>query len=439
MRNHLQSEIALILFVCASCLGLGFMIGYPMTGLIIGLFGYIFWILHQIRLLNLWLQAPEDREPPHVKGIFEVLLDRSLRISRQYARERQHLKAALGRQNRLVAGVRDAVLLAGENNRVTWFNKQAGELLNLKDNEDVGIPLGSLIRDPRFFAYIEAGDFVEPILIPTPGNRTAWMELAVTKYEHGEKILVLRDVTRMQRLEKMRSDFIANLSHELRTPLTVLRGYIETLFLQPNLSDSTKRIYDEMGTQSERMAQLLTDLATLSKLESNDASRHPIPVDVSAMLDRIIKDACQLANYQGHLLVEDIQSGLWLNAVENELYSAFSNLVFNAVRHTPSETEIKVEASFGEQGATVKISDNGPGIDAKHLPRITERFYRVDASRNSGTGGTGLGLAIVKHAINTQGGQLDIESTPGKGSSFRCTFPSNQLSEPENLSDLDAR
>lgn len=404
--------------------------GFPLIGLCIGLAGYLAWTLYQVRLLDTWLQDPEKNEPPHLYGICASLLDRSLRVSRQHSREKQLLRANLNRQNRLISGVRDAVLLLEENNRVTWFNAQAGKLLNLESEENLGIPLGNLIRDPRFFPYLEKGDFSEPILIPAPGNLGVWMEASITNYKQGDKILVLRDVTRMERLEKMRSDFIANLSHELRTPLTVLRGYLETLLIQPNLNDSTQRIYKQMDQQSGRMAQLLTDLATLSKLESKDASRQPVPLDISQILERIVSDAHELSGFDDHRLVTEIEADLWLSAVDSELYSAFSNLVFNAVRHTPGGTKIKVQASRTKGGIKVEVKDNGPGIDAKHLPRITERFYRVDASRNSGTGGTGLGLAIVKHAMNSQGGQLDIESTAGKGASFICTFPESQLCEP---------
>ena len=434
MPKHFQSEFVRILLISAGCLGLGLMVGLPLTGLLTGLIGYICWTLYQIHLLNQWMEDPEDRDPPNLQGIFEFVLDGLLRVSRQHSRERQLLRATLNRQNRLISGVRDAVLLISEDNRVTWFNEQAAELLNLQDNEDIGIPLGNLMRDPGFFSYVEGGNFSEPTLLPAPGNRTAWVEVAVTEYEHGDKILVLRDVTRMQRLEQMRSDFIANLSHELRTPLTVLRGYIETLFLQPNLPNSTMKIYEEMDNQSARMAQLLTDLATLSKLESKDASRTPTAVDVSALLHRIINDAYQLSNYDDHVFTADIEPNLCLIAVENELYSAFSNLVFNAVRHTPEETKIQVKAKAGEKTVLIEIKDNGPGIETKHLPRITERFYRADISRNSGTGGTGLGLAIVKHAINAQNGQLDIQSTLGKGACFSCRFPISQLCESENIS-----
>ena len=414
------------------------MIGFPLTGLIVGLTGYICWSLYQLHLLSQWLQDPDNLEPPELKGIFEILLDSCLRGSRQNRREKQLLKASLVRQNRLIDGVKDAVLLIDDQDSVSWINKQAAEMFQLNESKAQGTPLGNIIRDPQFFGYITEKEYGEPLLMPSPTNRAHWLELSITEYEHGDKILILRDVTRMQHLEKMRTDFIGNLSHELRTPLTVLRGYIETLHLQPNLSDSTARIYGEMANQSQRMAQLLADLATLSKLESNEVLSDPAPVNVSALLHRTIADAQQLANFNGHLIVDNINPDLWLTAVENDLYSALSNLVFNAVRHTPAKTKIWVKATSNKQGLKIQIKDNGPGIDAKHLPRITERFYRVDVSRNSGTGGTGLGLAIVKHAINAQKGKLKIESTLGKGTSFTCTFPSSQLCSSPEVSDKEA-
>lgn len=404
-------------------LTLGFAIGFPLTGLIFGMLGYVVWILIQIRKLGSWLDDPESKEPPELRGIFEVLLDRALRVNREHQREAQKLRTALSRQNRLFSGVRDAVMLVDQTNNVAWFNKQASELLHLRPSSDIGIPLGNVIRTPRFFSYFEAEEYAEPIVIRSPRNADTGLEVAISKYEHGDKILVFRDVTRMQKLEQTRSDFIANLSHEMRTPLTVLRGYLETLFLQPAANDAVKRIYQEMDNQAERMTQLVKDLATLSRLESADASRQDSPVNVSSMLTRVIKDAKSLASYDGHVFVEKISPDFWLTAVENELYSAFSNLAFNAVRHTPANTKITIVARPDKKPAYIEFSDNGPGIDPKHLPRITERFYRVDASRNSGTGGTGLGLAIVKHAIGAQGGQLIVTSTPGKGASFRCEFP----------------
>lgn len=396
--------------------------------------GYVIWILVQVKRLGKWLQDPDNKEPPELSGIFQVLLDNALRIKRDHHRETQKLKTALSRQNRLFSGVRDAVVLIDGNNNVAWFNKQASELLRLRPSSDIGIPLGNVIRTPRFFSYFEAGEYAEPIVIRSPRNPETGLEIAVSQYEHGDKILVLRDVTRMQTLEKMRSDFIANLSHEMRTPLTVLRGYLETLFLQPAENDAVKRIYHEMDNQAERMTQLVKDLATLSRLESADASREESSVNISSMLSRIIKDAKSLANYDGHVFIDKISPDFWLTAVENELFSAFSNLAFNAVRHTPANTEITVVAKADKDPVYIEFNDNGPGIDQKHLPRITERFYRVDASRNSGTGGTGLGLAIVKHAIGAQGGMLIVSSTPGKGASFRCEFPKSLLtSEPEAI------
>jgi len=431
LRKNLNTELITLLCFCFATFGIGWIAGIPLAGLSIGLIIYIGWLLYQLYVLVDWLKEQDEKDPPNVHGIFELLLDRALRAKRQHHREIQRLRAALNRQNRLISGVRDAVLLVSNTNSVEWFNAQAADLLSLQDNNDIGIPLGNVIRNPRFFSYIEAGNYDDPILIPSPSNRTNWLEASFTEYDHGDKILVLRDVTRMQRLEKMRSDFIGNLSHELRTPLTVLRGYLETLHMQPSLSPSVKRIYGEMEAQSGRMAQLVTDLATLSRLESSNVNRDPVPVDVGAMLCRIIKDAQQLSSFNEHKLVDKISPNFWLLAVEHELYSALSNLIFNAVRHTPKGTKIRIIATDNKKCVSIEVRDNGPGIEAKHLPRITERFYRIDASRNADTGGTGLGLAIVKHAVSAQGGLLHIQSTPGEGAQFICEFPLDRRYIPE--------
>ena len=431
MRENIKSELVTLFCFCLAAVAIGLIAGIPYTGLIIGLVVYIGWLLYQLHILVAWLREQDEKDPPNVRGIFELLLDRTLREKRQHHREIQLLRATLNRQNRLISGVRDAVLLISGTNRIEWFNAQASELLNLQDDTDIGIPLGNVIRNPRFFSYIETRNYDEPILLPSPSNRANWLEASFTEYERGDKIMVLRDVTRMQRLEQMRTDFIGNLSHELRTPLTVLRGYLETLHMQPTLNPSVERIYNEMEAQSNRMAQLVTDLATLSSLESSGVEREPIPVDVTSMLQRIAKDASQLSSYNEHTLVEKIDHDFWLFAVEHELYSALSNLVFNAVRHTPKGTKISIITACKKDHVSIEVRDNGPGIEAKHLPRITERFYRIDASRNAGTGGTGLGLAIVKHAVSAQGGLLRIQSTPGEGAKFICEFPLERRYTPK--------
>jgi len=399
------------------------------------LLAYVGWSLLQIYRLDQWIAAGKKAHPPEVRGIFGYFLDESIRQKKEHKRENKKLKAALVRQKDLMEGVRDAAILVDAVGHIQWFNRQARQMFKLKPSEDTGIPLLHLIREPSFVAYLNKDKFVEPITLKHPPQTEKWIEASVTKYKNGDRIILIRDVTRLRRLENMRRDFIANLSHELRTPLTVLRGYLETLQLNPKTDEKLKRIYDQMEGQSIRMANLLKDLTTLSRLENIEQSRQPMPIEICALIDRIVKDAQGLAEYNHHKITTEFEQPFLVNAVDSELYSAFSNLVFNAVRHTPGETQIKISCARSKSGLRVVIEDDGPGIDERHLPHLTERFYRVDSSRNSDTGGTGLGLAIVKHALASQGGRLNIKSTLGVGSKFSCLFPADQLIEPETSSD----
>lgn len=220
----------------------------------------------------------------------------------------------------------------------------------------------------------------------------------------------------------MRRDFIANLSHELRTPVTVLVGYLETLQMRLESDEPSMRITQEMSLQCDRISSLLQDLLTLAKLESMDGRSTQEPIQIGPLLHQVVEDAPQLAEYRDHEISMRIQDNLWVNSSRTDLLSAFSNLLYNAVRHTPPGTAIKIKAKRKGNRVEVEFVDSGPGIARQHLHRLTERFYRVESSRNSETGGTGLGLAITKHALLRSQGELEIESVLGSGSTFRCVF-----------------
>ena len=429
MRNYFSSELAIISYLTLGALGLGALFGYPLSAIIIGLLAYIGWSLLQIYRLDQWIKQGKKSDLPNVGGIFGYFLSESIRQKKEHKRENKKLKAALVRQKDLMEGVRDAAILVDAAGHIQWFNRQARQMFKLKPAEDTGIPLLHLIRDPSFVAYLNKDKFVEPITLRHPSQMEKWIEASVTRYKNKDRIILIRDVTRLRRLEDMRRDFIANLSHELRTPLTVLRGYLETLQINPGIDDRIKHIYNQMEGQSVRMTTLLKDLTTLSRLENLEQHRQLAPVDISTLLERIAQDAKGLSEYQNHNIRTHFEQPFRLKGVEAELYSAFSNLLFNAVRHTPAKTDISISCTRSKSGLRVVFEDSGPGIDERHLPFLTERFYRVDASRNSDTGGTGLGLAIVKHAIASQGGRLNIKSTLGVGSKFSCLFPADQLVE----------
>ena len=318
-------------------------------------------------------------------------------------------------------------MLDSEGN-LEWWNRAAETLLGLKTPQDGGQPVTNLVRHPRFKEYFDQENYLEPLEIPSPISDRLRIQLYITRYGNNEHLMLVRDVTRIHQLEQMRKDFVANVSHELRTPLTVIAGYLETLL--DNVEDVNprwKRALQQMQQQGGRMQTLLNDLLLLAKLEATDYPSDNHPVAIDSLLQSIKGDAQALSGQRNQRITLEAQPGLRLKGSEAELRSAFSNLVFNAVKYTQDEGNIRIRWWGDEQGAHLSVQDSGIGIDAKHLPRLTERFYRVDSSRASNTGGTGLGLAIVKHVLLRHRGRLEISSVPGHGSTFTCHFAAVQV------------
>lgn len=429
MQNQLRAELGPIFIALTVGLGIGLASGYLFLGILLGISGFLVWRLLQLAAVVRWMANPKRETAPETSGLLEILVADIQKTLRQQELESQMLRSSLDQQTRLISEVRDGVLITHSGGRLLWSNKQAQWLLQIKPERDHGLPLTHVIRNPQLHDYLAGENFAEPLRLKLEQQRQRWCEVSITQYAEGERLFLIRDVTRLQQLEQMRRDFVANLSHELKTPLTVLRGYLETLPVHENTSPSVTRIHNEMEKQCERMSNLLKDLLLLAQLEDVDSEMHFAPVDIGRMLGRICEDANRLTK-GSHKIELQIDSDLKLHAVESELYSAFSNLVVNAARHTPEGSTIKVKWYVDDDGAHFSVEDDGPGIDDRHLRRLTERFYRVEASRNSSTGGTGLGLAIVKHVMLRQGAQLEIESTLGSGSTFSCNFPSDQIAMP---------
>ncbi|MFX4227460.1 MAG: phosphate regulon sensor histidine kinase PhoR [Porticoccaceae bacterium] len=429
LRNYFLAELKYVIVLIFSWTLLGAFFGYPISGTLFGFAVYMVWSLIQIYRLNEWIKHKKKSKVPVVRGIYGYFLQESLNQKREHKHENKKLKAAMARQRDLMEGVRDAAILVDAAGKIQWFNRQARQMLELK-SKDREKPVLEIINNDSFVDYFSKGKFAEPLSLQFPPDTNQWVETSITKYKNGDHIILLRDITRLRKLENMRRDFIANLSHELRTPLTVLRGYLETLQLHPNTDDSLKRIFIQMDEQGLRMANLVQDLTTLSRLESLDQDRHEEPVDITALIKRIVRDAEGLDAYKDHKIKTEIQDDYFLMGVETELRSVFGNLVFNAVRYTPPGSKITISVSKPKSGLRVTVEDNGPGIEEKHISRLTERFYRVDKSRSSGTGGTGLGLAIAKHALASHKGRLSIKSKVGEGSKFSCVFPREKLVKP---------
>ena len=410
----------------ATLVGLWF--GQAMLGLLCGALVCLGWHLWQLYRLQRWLSKADWSQLPEVGGAWGDIYLRFIRLRQRNRKRKRKLSRLLKRFQQAVTALPDGMITLNENNQVIWFNKAAQRLLGLRMPHDLDLHITMLVRHPSFVAFLAADSAAGSVDIPAPQNSLLQLRLRMVPYGKKERLLIATDVSQAQRLEQMRRDFVANVSHELRTPLTVISGYLESLTDDVEITNPRwQQPVEHMQQQTTRMLHIVADLLLLSRLESEIEPRTRRPVAVPDMLATIALDAVTLS---GDKQVINMQTDdeLWLSGAEQELRSAFSNLVFNAVQHTPSGCEITIRWYADEQGLHFAVVDNGPGIPSQHLPRLSERFYRVDRSRQRGSGernGTGLGLAIVKHVLQRHGGELNIESELGIGSTFRCDFPAH--------------
>lgn len=379
------------------------------------------WQVWQKWRLARWLARGELLDPPHAGGLWEDYYTRLMHLFRAEQRAQQALSAIIERARRCADSVDEGVLLLNRKGEMEYSNQAALALLDLS-GRDRGEVLVKLLRDPPLRAWLDARDFQQPLTLPAPvGGRT--LSYRANALDNGDLLLRVEDVSRLQHLESLRRDFVANVSHELKTPLTVFKGYLELLEDQlANAPPGVGQALTHMGVQCERMEALVRDLLLLARLEGTGVKLYA-NTNLTALLEHMQPIFAHQASGKRQKLDWELQPGLRLDGVADELESAFGNLLGNAIKYTPEDGSIQVRAWQDDSGIHVAISDSGPGIDARHLPHLTERFYRTDESRNSDTGGTGLGLAIVKHVLQRHGAHLAIDSTPGKGSSFSCHFP----------------
>ena len=438
-QNWHGTLIRHLLLLVTGCLLVGLISGYYGWSLAIGLAFYLGWTLKQLLRLHEWLrQHKPDEAPPDGYGLWGEVFDSIYHLQRRDQRVRGRLQAVIDRVQESTAALKDAVIMLDSDGNLEWWNLAAETLLGLKTPQDSGQPVTNLVRHPRFKEYFEQGNYGEPLDIPSPVNDHLRIQLYITRYGNNEHLMLVRDVTRIHQLEQMRKDFIANVSHELRTPLTVICGYLETLL--DNVDDVNprwKRPLSQMQQQGERMQTLLNDLLLLAKLEATDYPSDNQPVQVERLLRTVKSDAQALSGQRNQTITLEAQADVALKGSETELRSAFSNLVFNAVKYTPDGGSIRIRWWADASGAHLSVQDSGVGIDSKHLPRLTERFYRVDSSRHASTGGTGLGLAIVKHVLLRHRARLEISSMLGHGSTFTCHFAPVQVTKTLSVDLID--
>lgn len=429
----IRSAWALELLLAAGWLLLALWLGWIFGGsaggwISAGLIGGISRHLYQMHRLESWLRTGRRRQPPQSWGIWGEVFEHYYKLQRRYTRRKKRLASVIREFRESTAAMPDGTVVLDRELRIAWFNSAAVKLLQLAGNSDIGQPVTSLLRAPAFHAFIRDGDFSRPVDIDPPGDASGRLSIRIVPYGSGQYLMLVRDVTRVRRLENMRRDFVANASHELRSPLTVLGGYLEGMVDDPEIPPVWAPPLTEMKVQCERMTQLVNDLLELSRLETDDPGTPDArPVGVDDLVRRICSEARSQVGDQ-KIIETDVDSTFGLVGNERELYSAFSNLVFNAVRYTDVGGKIRVRWYRANDGSgRFCVSDDGIGIDAKHLPFITQRFYRVDPSRSRSAGGTGLGLAIVKHVLQRHHARLRVRSELGEGSEFCCVFPASRL------------
>jgi len=376
--------------------------------------------------LDRWLGNRALLDPPNVGGKWGDVVAQIVRLDRRKNYHKQRFIRVFRELRRAAAAMPDGVVMLTPAQEIQWFNRAARRLLELKPRLDVGLRIDNLIRVPEFVEYLKGGNFDVPVAVRVPMGGGATLSLHVVPYGEGGRLLIVRDITRQSQVEAMRKDFVANASHELRTPLTVIMGYLETLSDDAALDPSWQAPLAEMRRQAERMYLILSDLLELSRLEAAGMRAGDEAVDVVGMLSLLRKEALAMVP-RPHDIVLTVDSQAQLRGAAAEIESAFSNLIQNAVRYTPESGRVDIRWWTDAAGAHLSVSDTGIGIAAEHLPRITERFYRVDPGRSRATGGSGLGLAIVKHALQRHGAELEVESEEGRGSVFTCHFPPDRV------------
>jgi len=397
----------------------GWFSGHPVLITGIFLFTYLTWQFYNSLRLYRWLQSWES-EPPESFGMWSDIFDRIATLQKQNIKRNRQYQEVIDDFIGLADAFPDATLVIDDHDVISWFNDSALRMLDLKPT-DRGQAVTNLIRDPAFADWLSVQDRLHTTLdIINPNDDNICLQASIARFRKNQRLLLFRNVTDVRNLDRIRHDLVANVSHELRTPLTVLLGYLEILKTQP--TEANPDAIERMFTQACQMSDLLEDLLELSRLEDSKTLEGPADVDVTALLEQIAEQAEDLSQGQ-HKITFKVEPGLKVRGSETDLKSAIQNLVVNAINYTPAKGKIRVAWQQTEDGLELSVSDTGVGIPYRDLPRITERFYRVGDDRNRNSGGTGLGLAIVKHVLHSHDARLEIQSTLGKGSTFRCIFP----------------
>jgi len=384
--------------------------------------------LVNVRALVAWLRDPAGAPVPIGSGVWEHVFSRLYRLVRSTTQHQHRLTAQLARFRSAAQAMPDGVIVLDAEDHIVWANATAERYYGVDARRDAGQPILNLVRNPDFVAYLKSGAYDQPFTVRLARGEELVLSLRIVPYGQDEKLLLSRDITQWERLETMRRDFVANVSHELKTPLTVVSGFLETI------ADGNVRIEEARGrqvlglmrTQTDRMLRLIEDLLTLSALESSAQPARESAIDVHRFLGALAEEARALSGGR-HTVQLRLGPPATLWGDEHEMRSAITNLVSNAIRYTPRDGRITIEWIEHDGEGWIAVEDTGIGIEPRHIPRLTERFYRVDTSRSRDTGGTGLGLAIVKHVLTRHQARLEVTSEVGTGSRFAAVFPPRRV------------
>lgn len=382
----------------------------------------------QLYKLGLWLNDPRPETIPEADGLWDDVFSRLYQMVKRHKRTKQELADELQHIEQATAALPEGVVILNETNRIEWCNPLAQQHFGLDAEHDFMQDITYMVRQPEFIEYLAASNFSEPLVMIPARHDDMVLSIKLIPYGGDKRLLISRDITQLERIEAMRRDFVANVSHELRTPLTVVNGYVENLQDMPDISrEDARRALELVAEQTRRMERLVADLLTLSRLESEHNPLREEVVGMGELLDEVYREGQLLSNGR-HALRLEVARPVNLMGNREELHSALGNLVSNAIRYTPDGGEILLRWSERSGQPVFSVQDSGIGIEAQHLPRLTERFYRVDRSRSRETGGTGLGLAIVKHIALRHQARLEVLSEEGKGSTFTLVFPLRRAS-----------
>jgi len=423
-RKGVSSEVRWLFVFLVVGLALGVFLGAVWEMLFVSALAFIGWMLVQLYNLETWIARTRQLgiQKQNFRSVWQEMAEDIELIIKRSNKANLRLQSVVSRVQDMTSALSDGVVIVDKHGNIEWWNGPAERLFDFGPL-DIGHKLSNYVRSPVFINYFESGEYDEPLPMTLPKYEGQSFEFHVHRFGDGDRLFIARDITRLTQLERMRKDFVANVSHELRTPLTVLTGYLETLSDSSELSPPWQRALDQMQDQARRMTALIKDLLTLARLETDAREVGQEPVRLKPLFEQIIADAKVLSGDKAHAFELDCAPHLQILGQEQELRSAFTNLINNAVSYTPAGSEVSVSVVLNSLELVVKIKDNGPGIASKHLPRLTERFYRVDDGRSREQGGTGLGLAIVKHILIRHDAELRIRSKPGKGATFSCHFP----------------